>query len=294
MQLNELSIGNIHANTNQPRKEFAGAALQELADSIREHGVIQPIIVRISQHLAGAFEIIAGERRWRASAIAGRKTIPALVVENVDDQKSFVLATLENVARRDMKPIEEARAYAAIVDMGKSIADVAKMVGKAPFAIAWRLELLNLAPEFQTVDLPANVARLMSRMTIEGQRQVMRRYMGGEFKTVQECERFCNAVIAREAQVDMFDADQLDAFGSDDMRRERARRNRGAVAGAWAKVTTIAAAFGPIDEVSEGDLADALDGDVDRYLNEIRQLEAHVRRARIKLENAKAAQKVVA
>lgn len=284
-----IDIDRITANPNQPRKVFDRAALEELADSIRSCGLLQPITVR---PVEGAYQIIAGERRFRATQLAGLTVIDAMVIDGVADEQAFVLATLENVARRDMRPIEEAHAYAAISAMGKTPEEIGALVGKAAFAVSWRLELLNLAAEYQDIELPMNVGRLMSRMSIEGQRSVMHRYMGGEFKTTQECERFCNAVIAREAQVDMFDADQLDAFGQDDLRRERAHQTRGKIAGAWSKVTTIAAAFGPIDETGEQDIADALDGDIDRYLTEMRALEAHVRRARIKLENAKAMQKI--
>lgn len=285
-----IDLDRITANPNQPRKLFDAAALAELADSILANGLLQPITVR-PQGAAGDFQIIAGERRFRAAILAGLADIDCMVFEGLDDEQTFILATLENVARRDMRPIEEAHAYAAIAAMGKTPDEIACLVGKATFAISWRLELLNLAPEYQDIDLPMNVARLLSRLSIDGQRSTMRRYIGGEFKTTQECERFCNVVIAREAQVVMFGAADLDGFGPDDLRRERAHATRSKIASSWDKITTIAQAFGPIDESSEQDVADALDGDIDRYLVELRQLEAHARRARIKLEQAKALQK---
>jgi ParB family chromosome partitioning protein len=282
-----IDLTDIAPNPEQPRKHFDEAGLRELADSIAASGLLQPIAVR---PMGPAYQIIAGERRWRACRLAGLTAADCVIFDDLDDAQTFILATLENVGRRDMKPIEEAHAYAKIRALGKEVDEIAQMVGKAPFAIAWRLELLNLAPEFQGLDLPPGIGRLMSRLSIEGQRCVMRRYMAGEFKTTQECERFCNAVVARETQAGLFGESQLDGFGADGARRERARQNRSKLARAWDKATGIAQAFGPIDECSDDEIADALDGDIDRYLAEMRALESHVRRARIRLENAKALQ----
>lgn len=287
MQLLTLALTDIQPNPSQPRKAFEANALADLADSIRANGVIQPIAVRPG---VDGYEIIAGERRWRASAIAGRESIPAVCYEGATDEETFVMATLENCARKDMKPIEEARAFAQIRDMGKTTEQIAALVGRATFAVAWRLELLNLAPEFQDVDLPLNVGRLMSRMSIGGQRTVMRRFVGGDFKTTQECEKFCNAVIAREAQVEMFAPSQLDAFGADDIRRERAAVNRSRLATSWAKITAVGAMLTPFDETTEQDIADAFDCDLDARIAEARTIEAAMRRMRIRLETAKALQ----
>lgn len=286
MQHRVIPTDLIDPNPAQPRKHFDASALAELGESIRAHGLIQPIAVR---RQGDRFQIIAGERRWRA--VGPGALIDAVVLDGKGDEETFVLSTVENVNRKDMTPIEEANAYAAIVAMGRSVEDVASLFGKATFAVSWRLELLNLAPEFQGAEMPMNVARLLSRLGIDAQRAAMHRYMGNEFKTVQEFERYCKTVIARDAQADLFAPAQVDGFGCDDLRRERSRVNRTKIADAWTRVTTIAAAFGPIDECSEQDVADALDGDLDRYLNEVRQLEAHARRARILLENAKALQK---
>ena len=288
MRLVTLSVDAIDPNPNQPRQHFDAASLRDLADSIKANGQLSPINVR---RRGQRYEIIAGERRWRAHQLAEIPTIHAVVMDDVDDERAFLLATLENCARVDMKPIEEAKAYAAIIALGRTAAEVAEMVGQPLFRVCWRLELLNLAPEFQDIDLPRNVARLLSRMDLDRQRVAMRRYIAGDFATVQEMERHCNHLIASAAQVVMFGAQDLDPFGSDEARRERARVNRSKIAIAWDRITKIASAFGPIDETSPADVADALDGDLDRYLREIRALEAHARRARIQLEKAKAIQK---
>jgi ParB/RepB/Spo0J family partition protein len=113
-RLRELSVGSIHPNPKQPRKHFDGAALGALADSISERGLLQPIVVRPTS--PGAFELVAGERRWRAAQIAGDLTIPALIDSNIDEAGSLELALIENVVREDLTPIEQARAIAVLLD----------------------------------------------------------------------------------------------------------------------------------------------------------------------------------
>jgi ParB/Sulfiredoxin domain len=105
-RLRELSVNEIHPNPDQPRKRFDEEALTALADSIRERGVLQPIIVRPDP--AGGYELVAGERRWRAAELAGEPTIPALIDDQLDGAGSLELALIENVVREDLTPIEEA------------------------------------------------------------------------------------------------------------------------------------------------------------------------------------------
>ena len=136
-----LSIEKISPNSSQPRKDFEKEALEELALSIKEQGVLQPITVRKRGEL---FEIIAGERRWRASQLAGRKEIPALVRE-VDDQKAMELAMIENLQREDLNPIEEAMGYQLLIDdYDLTQGDLAQKVGKSRSAVANVLRLLML------------------------------------------------------------------------------------------------------------------------------------------------------
>ncbi len=112
-ELLQIPLGSIRANTRQPRKHIDADGIGGLADSVRVQGVMQPVVVRPAE--GGGYELIAGERRWRAARAAGLATIPALVRES-DDRESLVLALVENVAREDLSPIEEARAYAVLMD----------------------------------------------------------------------------------------------------------------------------------------------------------------------------------
>lgn len=140
--LMSLRISDIEPNKDQPRGYFDVDALQELADSIREHGVLQPIVVRGIP--GGAYQIIAGERRWRASRIAELTEIPAIVIE-ADDSKVMELALIENLQRQDLNPIEEAQGYRTLMESYSLTQEqVAKRVGKSRPVIANAVRLLSL------------------------------------------------------------------------------------------------------------------------------------------------------
>ena len=139
-----VKISRITPRGDQPRKNFDDNALQVLADSIQEHGVIQPIVVREVGVLDGNYEIIAGERRWRAAKMAGLDEIPAIIMTG-DELKVAEVALIENVQRKDLNPIEEAMAYKALIErFGLKQEEVAKQAGKSRSAIANMLRLLEL------------------------------------------------------------------------------------------------------------------------------------------------------
>ena len=143
--LMSLRISAIEPNKDQPRDRFDQIALSELADSIREHGVLQPIVVRSTA--GGSYQIIAGERRWRASRMAGLSEIPAVVVEAGDD-KVMELALIENLQREDLTIIEEAMGYRVLMETyGFTQEQVARRMGKSRPVIANALRILNLSPE---------------------------------------------------------------------------------------------------------------------------------------------------
>jgi ParB family transcriptional regulator, chromosome partitioning protein len=147
-----VAVGSIRPNSRQPRRRVDNEGVAELADSVRIQGVIQPIVVRPNGD--GGYELIAGERRWRAAKSAGLATVPALVRES-DDRESLLLALVENVAREDLSPVEEARAYAVLQDeFGLSLGDIAERVGRSKPAVSNRLRLL---------DLPDDVLALVER-----------------------------------------------------------------------------------------------------------------------------------
>ncbi len=142
-----LRLSDIEPRKDQPRKNFEQQPLEQLADSIGQFGVLQPIVVRESSLLQGTYEILAGERRWRAAKMAGLNEIPAVVLDG-DDLKAAQVAVIENVQREDLNPIEEALAYETLIDrFGLTQEQVAKQVGKSRSAVTNLLRLLDLPEE---------------------------------------------------------------------------------------------------------------------------------------------------
>ena len=145
--ITKLSINDVNRNRLQPRKVFNKESLEELTNSIKENGVIQPIIVRSDKSSAGKFEIVAGERRWLASQNAGLHEIPVIVLD-VNDEKSLEFSIVENVQRQDLNAIEEAQGYQRLIDeFSYNQEKLAKFIGKSRSYIANSLRLLSLPKE---------------------------------------------------------------------------------------------------------------------------------------------------
>jgi ParB family chromosome partitioning protein len=150
-ELQQLPVGAIRPNRHQPRKRLDSESVSELAESVRVQGVVQPVLVRPA---GDGYELIAGERRWRAARSAGLATIPAIVRE-AEDRDALLLALVENVARENLSAVEEARAYATLLDeFGLTLGDVAERVGRSKPSVSNRLRLL---------DLPEDVLALVER-----------------------------------------------------------------------------------------------------------------------------------
>ncbi|MBQ2061546.1 MAG: ParB/RepB/Spo0J family partition protein [Oscillospiraceae bacterium] len=144
-----LPISQVESCSAQPRKQFDPDSLADLADSIRQHGIIQPLTVRKLQ--SGYYQIIAGERRWRAARMAGLDEVPAIVIE-ADDRKAMELAMIENLQREDLNPMEEAEGYHTLVSQyGLTQEQAAAQVGKSRSAVANALRLLNLTPSVRAM-----------------------------------------------------------------------------------------------------------------------------------------------
>ena len=156
-----LPIYKVEPNPDQPRQDFDKAELQALSESISEHGIIQPLAVR--ELKSGYYQIIAGERRWRAARLAGLAEVPAVIIE-ADDRKVMELALIENLQRQDLNPVEEAQGYQSLIrDYGLTQEEAAARVGKSRPAVANALRLLGLSPEVlekvRSGDLSAGHAR---------------------------------------------------------------------------------------------------------------------------------------
>ena len=156
----ELYLDDIIPNRFQPREVFNEEALKELAASIKEHGIIQPIIVR---KLGDKYEIIAGERRYKASVLAGMTKIPA-IIRNLDDKEASKVALLENLQRKDLTPIEEARTYQKILELDNiTQEELGKTMGKSQGAIANKMRLLSLPDEVQEALLHDKISERHAR-----------------------------------------------------------------------------------------------------------------------------------
>ena len=142
-----VKIADIEPNRDQPRKEFDSAALAELADSIAQHGVLQPLLLR--PMLSGGYRIVAGERRWRAARMAGLTEVPA-VIREMTDSEEMLFALIENLQREDLTPLEEARGYRTLIEtQDLTQEEVSQAVGKSRPSVTNALRLLNLPDDIQ-------------------------------------------------------------------------------------------------------------------------------------------------
>ena len=197
----ELNINDIMPNRFQPREIFDEQALNELALSIKEHGVIQPIIVR---KIGDKYEIIAGERRYRASQLAGKTTIPALV-RDIDDKETAKIALLENLQRSDLTPIEEAKTYQTILKLDNiTQEELAANLGKSQSTVANKLRLLNLAEEVQTALLNKQISErharsLLNVSNLEDQKKLLNQVIMNRL-TVRQLDDEIMALTGKKPQ----------------------------------------------------------------------------------------------
>lgn len=189
-----LRISEIEPRADQPRKQFDREALEALADSIAAHGVLQPILVRQNPNFEGIFEIVAGERRWRAAKMAGLTEIPAIVLDG-DDLKTAQIALIENVQREDLNVVEEAVAYQELIErFDMTQEEVAKQVGKSRPAVANTLRLLELPDEvldlLKSNDLSAGHARALLALKNEELIVPLAKRIVAKSLSVREVEAF--------------------------------------------------------------------------------------------------------
>lgn len=207
MQIVNLPIGSVFANPNQPRTIFDSMALAELAANIKLNGLMQPIIVvpRGNSHM-----IVAGERRWRATALAGLPTIPAIVRADLSQTGVKELALIENLLRRDLTILEEARAYQDFLSSGYSVESLAEVLGfKQPHRITERTRLLRLDPQFQDAlsrgILNPSQAYEMAGLSKEGQFALWRAIQNGQCESYAKLRRLAAAIRDTENQTTLFD-----------------------------------------------------------------------------------------
>ena len=196
-----LPIQKVEPNRNQPRQDFDEEELQSLADSLATHGILQPLTVR--ELSSGYYQIIAGERRWRAARMAGITEVPVVVIE-ADDRKTMELALIENLQRQDLNPVEEALGYQSLIaDFGLTQEDAAQRVGKSRPAVANALRLLNLPEEvlekIRTGSLSAGHARaLLSIKSEKKQLEAMQKIIALGL-SVRQAELLCKNMTKEPA-----------------------------------------------------------------------------------------------
>ena len=188
-----LPIYKVEPNPNQPRHNFDEEELQNLSDSIAEHGVVQPLTVR--QLESGYYQIIAGERRWRAARMAGLNEIPAVIIE-ADDKKAMELALIENLQRQDLNPVEEALGYQSLIqEYGLTQEETAKRVGKSRPAVANALRLLGLCPDvmeyLRSGELSAGHARAVLTLKSEKKQLEAAKKIMALALSVRQAETLC-------------------------------------------------------------------------------------------------------
>ena len=198
-----LPLHKVEPNPDQPRQDFDEEELQQLADSIAVHGVIQPLTVRLLP--SGYYQIIAGERRWRAARLAGLNEIPAVVIE-ADDKKATELALIENLQRQDLNPVEEALGYQSLIaDYGLTQEETAKSVGKSRPAVANALRLLQLCPEvlemLRTGKLTAGHARAVLTLNTPKKQISAAQKISALGLSVRQAELLCKNMAKEPAPV---------------------------------------------------------------------------------------------
>lgn len=203
----KIALANIFPNPDQPRKRFAPDALSNLASSIHENGLLQPITVRSAGK--GRYEIVAGERRWRAHELIGATEIEANVQE-MDDASRDINAIIENLQREDITPVEEARAYKRIIDSGVEPDALAKQLGiKQPWRITERTALLNLNPEYLDLmekgHLSASQGTELSRLAPPEQNSLFHLIRVGKCDTYSKLRSASDALLAQASQGGLFE-----------------------------------------------------------------------------------------
>jgi ParB/RepB/Spo0J family partition protein len=199
-----LPLASIERDENQPREIFDQEKLEELRDSIKEIGVQQAITVRYVSR--GKYKLVSGERRWRASQMAGLTEIPAMVAHGLEGGsetlEGFVRSVAENLGRENMTPMEEAKAFQKLVDFGLTPERVAKQVGKSWNYVDCRLQLLKLVPTVQEAllkgHLPVGLAWYVAQISAANQEAFIARWARGQFNSPREAEQFCQRVRSEE------------------------------------------------------------------------------------------------
>ena len=204
----DIKRSDIAPDPEQPRKHFDEAALKELARSLQSNGLLQPIVVRPNPDPEGPrYILIAGERRFRAAGLLGWETIPAIVHRNISSKDAALLQLLENIVRRDLNSVEEARALKKMLDDGYTMKELTEAVGMVASQVSWRVQMLSARDD--VLDLVAKghlkpaIAHELSKLSHNGQGRALR-VVTSDHLSYNEVLALCQRIFAEENQIEMF------------------------------------------------------------------------------------------
>lgn len=251
-----LPISQVETCSSQPRKRFDDESLQELADSISQHGIIQPLTVR--KLSSGYYQIIAGERRWRAARLAGLQEVPVIVIE-ADDRKAAELAMIENLQREDLNPMEEAAGFQSLIESyHMTQEEAAQRVGKSRSAVTNALRLLGLTPSVRKLveegKLSAGHARALVPLSPSLQESAANAIVSGGF-SVRQTEALVKRLSAEKKEAQLKDPDEVD-YLAEAQNELKARLCRGVKIVPGRKKGRIELEYYGVDDLN--DLLDAL------------------------------------
>lgn len=251
-----LPISQVETCSSQPRKRFDDESLQELADSISQHGIIQPLTVR--KLSSGYYQIIAGERRWRAARLAGLQEIPVIVIE-ADDRKAAELAMIENLQREDLNPMEEAAGFQSLIESyHMTQEEAAQRVGKSRSAVTNALRLLGLTPSVRKLveegKLSAGHARALVPLSPSLQESAANAIVSGGL-SVRQTEALVKRLSAEKIEAQVKDPDEVD-YLAEAQNELKARLCRGVKIVPGRKKGRIELEYYGVDDLN--DLLDAL------------------------------------
>lgn len=251
-----LPISQVETCSSQPRKRFDDESLQELADSISQHGIIQPLTVR--KLSSGYYQIIAGERRWRAARLAGLQEVPVIVIE-ADDRKAAELAMIENLQREDLNPMEEAAGFQSLIESyHMTQEEAAQRVGKSRSAVTNALRLLGLTPSVRKLveegKLSAGHARALVPLSPSLQESAANAIVSGGL-SVRQTEALVKRLFAEKKEAQVKDPDEVD-YLAEAQNELKARLCRGVKIVPGRKKGRIELEYYGVDDLN--DLLDAL------------------------------------
>ncbi|WP_435270142.1 ParB/RepB/Spo0J family partition protein [Streptomyces sp. 1222.5] len=289
-----IKVSEIAPNPEQPRKFFSEEAQEELTNSIKENGLLQPVVVRPVEGAKVPYMLIAGERRWRSCQAAGLEVIPAKVVEGATEEEAYVLSIAENVNRADMTIMEEAGAYADLKAAGWTPVKIAKQFGKTETHITWRLGLLTLRPEVaEMVDqgqIKNNLAWHIAQLNPANQMVAAMRYVRGDFDSEAEAQHFANGLKMMEQQTSLTNEKAPTAEEQEKQKKAKAKAKDG-----LGKAEEVLIPL--LEELAEKkpeDLAVILGDDLARHLRVVGRLYAKVQMVRNLLSKAQGIQRAMA